>query len=455
MKYFFSVLISLLFLASGAPSIFAKPTLISVSVNSNVNVPAPKPLGKNFQLRAQTYIADYKVENYEVIITGRKIGKTILTVKNDNGYFAEYLINVVVENLAYRKVEELINGICPDGKVTFVLTPSTTESAGKLILQGSVPTKSRGERLEKLFTALDYTVINMLSITGSQQVQLFVRVAEVVKGNPMSVGITLGGKSDGWLISDPGTNLIASLVDGINGGEISSPQSDTFNLGFNFSGASYFGVLSIMEGHNLAKILAQPTLVVESGQSARFHAGGEVPIPIVTDNTIEIDYKSYGVIIAFTPDILENGNIHINLEQEVPNLDWANSVNFGSGSVPALRTRITKTSLKLKDGESFMVSGLLHEEIRSVVSQIPVLGDIPILGALFRSSTYEKNQTELAIVVTPRIVNPIAVGETIHLPGEQLTTPSPFDAFLLGKVVAKTNNEAAYALLGTAGLEMP
>ncbi len=102
-----------------------------------------------------------------------------------------------------------------------------------------------------------------------------------------------------------------------------------------------------------------------------------------------------------------------------------------------------------------MISGLLQEEIRSLVNKIPLLGDIPVLGALFRSSSYEKNQTELAIVVTPRIVNPMAAGEKVHLPGEQLTTPSPFQAFLLGKIVRRTNEKAAYALLGTAGLETP
>lgn len=431
-------------------------TPISISVGENHIIDIIKSKSINVQVVSPNIIEVKKFSPTKLAFRGLKIGKTRVKIWDNNGYQAEYLVKVEIENVAKSKVSELIEQMCPEGNVKFTLTPSSDDNEGKLILQGRVPTKARGERLEKLFTALDYTVVNMLTIEGSQQVQLFVRVAEVVKGNPMSVGITLGGKSDGWLISSPGKGILATLTGAINSGEIRSNALDTFHIGANFSGASWFGVLSLMEGHRLAKILAQPTLVVESGQSARFHAGGEIPTPVDSDNYgITIEWKAYGIILAFTPEILENGNIHIDLEQEVSTLDWANGVSFGAGTIPAMRTRTTKTSVKLRDGESFVVSGLLHEEIRSIVDKIPLLGDIPIFGALFRSSSYEKDQSELAIVVTPRIINPIAANEAIVLPGEQLTTPSPFDAFLLGKIVAKTDTTTAATLLGTAGLEMP
>ncbi|MDA3971984.1 MAG: pilus assembly protein N-terminal domain-containing protein, partial [Desulfobulbaceae bacterium] len=426
--------------------------IVDIVKNKNTNVQVVSP----------DIIEVKKFSASKLAFRGLKIGKTIVKIWDNNGYSAEYMVNVEIENVRKRKVSELLEQICPEGTVTFVLTPTKGDNIGQLILQGTVPSKGRGERLEKLFTALEYKVINLLSIAGTQQVQLFVRVAEVIKGNPMSIGVNIFGGDHGWNMLAPGSDLLTNLAIGIPGIEsieggtvtgqmIGAAKDNAFQVGVNFSGIDYSGVLSLMEGHHLAKILAQPTLVVESGQSARFHAGGEFAISTTSDDGTDVEFKKYGVLLAFTPDVLENGNIHISLEQEVSNLDWANSVL----NIPGLRVRNTETSIQLRDGESFMVSGLLQEDIRSLVNKIPLLGDIPILGALFRSSTYEKNQTELAIVVTPRLVNPIPAGEEIRLPGEQLTTPSVFNAFLLGKVVARTNEKAAYALLGTAGLEMP
>ncbi|MDA3834038.1 MAG: pilus assembly protein N-terminal domain-containing protein [Spirochaetales bacterium] len=462
MKPLFYVVTALFILACGS-SLFAAPTPITLSVGENYIVDIVKNKNTNVQVVSPNIIEVKKFSATQLAFRGLKIGKTLVKIWDNNDYKAEYLVNVEIENVRKRKVSDLIDQLCLDGKVTFVLTPAKGDNNGQLILQGSVPHKSLGERLDKLFTALEYKVVNLLSIEGTQQVQLFVRVAEVVKGNPMSIGVNIFGGAHDWNMLAPGSDLLTNLAIGIPGIDsiadgtvtgqmVGATHGDAFQLGVNFSGIDYSGVLSLMEGHNLAKILAQPTLVVDSGQSARFHAGGEFAISTTNnDGDTNVDFKKYGVLLAFTPDILENGNIHITLNQEVSNLDWANSVL----NIPGLRVRKTETSIKLRDGESFMVSGLLQEEIRSLVTKVPLLGDLPILGALFRSSTYEKNQTELAVVVTPRIVNPIAAGEEISLPGEQLTTPSAFEAFLLGKVVKRTNEKAAYALLGPAGLEMP
>ncbi|MDA3971896.1 MAG: hypothetical protein PF442_11155, partial [Desulfobulbaceae bacterium] len=210
MKYLFSILTALFILTTGA-AVFAAPTTIAVSVKDSIKIDLPT--GKNLLIHFQTAeIVEHKIVNHKLVISGKHLGKTALTITNDDGYHAEYLIDVIIENVRKRKVSELLEQICPEGTVTFVLTPTKGDNIGQLILKGTVPSKGRGERLEKLFTTLDYKVVNLLAIEGTQQVQLFVRVAEVIKGNPMSIGINLGGKKDGWLLASPGTNILSTLA---------------------------------------------------------------------------------------------------------------------------------------------------------------------------------------------------------------------------------------------------
>lgn len=411
-------------------------------------------------------VATVKVLNaHELMVSGKGVGETEVRLWDKEKIEKNFLVRVGVKALATKQVMEIINQVAPEGNVNFTITPQ------QLLLTGTVPNASRGERLENILKNLDYKVVNLLTVTGQQQVQLFVRVAEVVKGNPMRAGLAVQDKKDRGGIFPPGNlgtgsgflinvdDIVSGVISATNPGVTRGlyfPHTDGFQVGFNPNGTDFYGVLSIMEGHELARVLAQPTLVVESGKSASFLAGGEVPIPVAQQqNTITVEWKKYGIILNFSPTILEDGIISITLNQEVSSIDWTNGITLGNVVMPGFKTRNTETSIKVRNGESFVVSGLLHDEIRSTVNKIPLLGDIPILGALFRSSSYDKEQSELAVVVTAKIVSPLPPGTKITMPGENITNPGFWDAFLFGTETVAEKDNTVINLLQNAGLETP
>jgi pilus assembly protein CpaC len=394
----------------------------------------------------------------ELLMTGQRGGRTELTVWHSDGTRQSIAVNVDGQSPAQARqreqLESLVRQLDPGQQVQVELYDDN-----RVALSGVVPNATRGQRLEALTEAMGFKPVNLLSVEGSQQVQLFVRVAEVVRGNPLRSGAVFFDKRDRYGVLPPGggnsTNFLLDLEGAMASAALPVPHSDAFVLPINPNKASLFGLLNLLEAHNLARVLAQPTLVVESGKTARFLAGGEVPIPIAQDNnTVTVDYKKFGVMLEFTPRILDDNIISMDVEPEVSNIDETAGITLGSIQIPGFRTRRTQTTVRVSDGESFVVGGLLQDEIRSAVQKVPLFGDIPILGALFRSSAYEKNQSELAIIVTPRIVRPIPAGEAIPLPGENLDRPSTAEAILLGKVVVDSGRPARYPLDQT-GLEMP
>lgn len=195
-----------------------------------------------------------------------------------------------------------------------------------------------------------------------------------------------------------------------------------------------------MESKGLAKTLAQPTLLALSGEKASFLAGGEFPIPVAQSSnnngngnaTITVEFKSFGISLAFTPTVLSDKTINLVVEPEVSAIDPSASFAVGNIIIPGLRTRRASTTLELRDGESFAIAGLLSKDFETSVRQVPLLGSLPIIGALFRSSSYKKGETELLIVVTPRLVAPLQPGQ-VRLPTDRVADPSELNTFLLGQ----------------------
>ncbi|MBD3777617.1 MAG: type II and III secretion system protein, partial [Thiotrichales bacterium] len=292
-----------------------------------------------------------------------------------------------------------------------------------VLLSGEVPNKAQKKRIQSVVSALGLSVVNMIKVTGPQQVKLSVRIAEVVKGNPFRSGIAARDKKDRYGIFPPGNlGTAASFllnVDQVTAGTPAGmvfPHSDGFQIGINPREGNLFGVLSILEGNNLARVLAKPELVVQAGETAEFLVGGEVPIPVAQNqNTITVEYKEFGVRLKFSPIITESGEIQMTVAPEVSNIDPYAGVATGGIEVPGFRSRKAATTITLADGQSFVIGGLLQDNISSNVNKIPLLGDIPILGALFRSTSYEKDQTELAILVTPTFVEPIEANKQVRL----------------------------------------
>jgi pilus assembly protein CpaC len=194
-------------------------------------------------------------------------------------------------------------------------------------------------------------------------------------------------------------------------------------------------MVNALEERGLARRLAEPNLVALSGDTASFLAGGEYPIPVPGQyGGITIDYKRYGVSLAFTPTVLNDGLINIKIEPEVSQIDPSHTVSVGNGIVvPALTVRRANTTVELRDGQSFVLAGLLHNEGSTIQQQLPWLGDVPVLGALFSSKSYQKNETDLVIIVTPRLVNPTRPGDVVRTPLDNTLPANDVDFFLNGK----------------------
>jgi pilus assembly protein CpaC len=200
-------------------------------------------------------------------------------------------------------------------------------------------------------------------------------------------------------------------------------------------GASTDVMINALEQKGIARSLAEPNLVALSGDTASFLAGGEYPIPVAGSlGQITIDYKKYGVGLAFTPTVLGNSLINLKIEPEVSSIDTTHSVSIANGiSIPALIVRRASTTVELRDGQSFMIGGLLQNDNKNLVEQMPWLGSVPVLGALFSSKSYQKNETDLVIIVTPHLVRPARPGDEIKTPTDDTLPPNDPDFFLLGK----------------------
>ena len=210
--------------------------------------------------------------------------------------------------------------------------------------------------------------------------------------------------------------------------------------------------VNALETQGAARSLAEPNLVALSGDTASFLAGGEFPVPVPGSlGTVTIDYKKYGVGLAFTPTVLNGGLINLKIEPEVSTLDTSHPVTVAGISVPPLIVRRASTTLELRDGQSFMLGGLLQNTGTNDMDQLPWLGDMPVLGALFRSTQYQKNETDLVILVTPHLVRPMAPTDPVHTPLDNTLPPNDVDLFLMGK----TEVSPALARLAVGALNRP
>ncbi len=255
-------------------------------------------------------------------------------------------------------------------------------------------------------------VVNLLEVAGVHQVLLEVRVAEMSRSLLRRLGFNFN------YISSTGQNLGLSLLNNLtklpDGGfpPAGTGVTDAINLIFRFlsHGTTWTIFIDALKEQGLLKIMAEPTLITLSGKTANFLAGGEFPVPVPQTgfaNAITIEYKPFGVGLNFTPTVLSSKRISMQVAPEVSELDFSNAISLSGFVIPALTTRRVSTVIELGDGQSFAIAGLLKDDVREIISKFPVLGDIPILGALFRSSSFQKNETELIIIVTPHLVTPL------------------------------------------------
>ncbi|OGB13339.1 MAG: hypothetical protein A2W72_20585 [Burkholderiales bacterium RIFCSPLOWO2_12_67_14] len=220
------------------------------------------------------------------------------------------------------------------------------------------------------------------------------------------------------------------------GGESISPLAQAFGLVMNFGKANLGLNLGLLESNGLARVLAEPTLVALSGQSANFLAGGEIPVPVAQGlGSTSIEFKPFGIGLTVSPTVLSNERIVLKVAPEASDLDYTNAVTLSGMSVPAISTRRADTTIELGDGESFVIGGLVSRTTSSNVGKVPGLGDIPVLGAFFKRQNYLQNETELVIVVTPTLVRPLARGTDLQsaLPGaSEIRDPAVWRGHFIG-----------------------
>jgi pilus assembly protein CpaC len=286
-------------------------------------------------------------------------------------------------------------------------------------------------------------VVNLMHVGGVQQVMLAVRVAEINRAIGERIGINFNALAPGGNFGVNQINNLASvtnLVRGFTRPGTTFTQSLSPNIlalgGWTAAGTLWTVFLDLLKQNNLGRVLAEPNLVTTSGQQASFLAGGEFPVPVPQSGvggaaTITIEWKKYGVQLEFTPTVLDNNKIAVQVHPIVSEPDYSNVLQTGSYTVPALQTREMSTHVEVGDGQTFSIAGLLSDQTRNIINKFPLLGDLPVLGVLFRSTSYQKNETELVALVTPHLVKPMAPG-TARMPTDKWIDPSDVDVYLLG-----------------------
>lgn len=387
------------------------------------------------------------LSNHSIYVVGKKTGSTSLSVYGPGKKLLSVAMITVSANVSGLK--QRLYEILPDEKNIAV------HAAGdSLVLSGPV---SSGPRLQQaLALAETYApghVVNMMSVQGTQQVMLSVRFVEVNRN--IAKGLRSNVQSHH---GDPTRPFIAT------GDTLSGAILDSFGLAqlrFRSGDLDLDILFDALEKRGLARTLANPTLVAMSGDTASFLAGGEFPVPVaqssgsasstgsgVVQATITVEFKQFGVALAFTPTVLDDGVINLVVAPEVSDIDPSVSITTQGLTIPGIKVRRAKTTVELRDGESFTIAGLLKDDYQNAIRQYPFVGDLPVLGALFRSTSYQKNETELVMVVTPHLAVPTQTAQA--LPGSGYVPPSDFELFLFGATQGLRNgvNPEDRALMG-------
>jgi pilus assembly protein CpaC len=386
-------------------------------------------------------VADVNVlTDHSLSILGRKSGTTRVSVYGEG----KKLVGVFDVEVSYDTsmlAAEITRRFSSSG-----IRVSTVN--GKIMLSGTAADAVTVDQAVSIAKQFGPDVINSIAVASPQQVMLEVRFVEATRQASREIGVQ-------WNVF--GSRGTANIGDRKPAGTLPLPApSDAGHWGAGevaagvLSGGQPFGVLAArmiaggvttdafinaLEQKGLARSLAEPNLVALSGDTASFLAGGEYPIPVAGSlGTVTVDYKRYGVGLAFTPTVLRDGLINMKIEPEVSQFDPAHTVAVGNGiNVPALIVRRASTTVELRDGQSFVIGGLLQNVSSNAQEQLPWLGDVPVLGALFSSKSYQKNETDLAIIVTPHLVRPLRPGDQAKTPLDNSLPPNDADFFLLGK----------------------
>jgi pilus assembly protein CpaC len=365
----------------------------------------------------------------EVVITGIEPGVAEIVIIDRSGN--EHLLEVTVAQDS-TPLQLQLNAMFPDANIQVV--PGANETA---LLMGYLENPQDVEQIVK-FAESYYPggVINRLQVVGPQQVQVRVMIAEVSRTKLRALGFN-------FLSADPGDHFFASTVGGLLTIDTVDPDitfrfSDDNNFVFGkVDGGDIFrGFLRALKTEGLAKIYTDTTLTAFNGRAAKLNDGGEFPI-LVPDQQgkVTVDFREFGNKLDFVAILLGNGRIRLEVRPELSELDKANGVELQGFFIPAIKTRYLETSVELNTGETFVVGGLLRTGVNSTTNKVPYLGDLAIIGAAFRTVSYNQEEKEFVIMLTPELVEPLKAGQKpCSFPGSESTHPSNHELFLLGNV---------------------
>lgn len=433
--------------AAESQAVTVKPEVITFLLGESTIVKAPWPTVR--VAVTEPAIANVQVLTpRQVLLQGLKVGSTDLIVwSEDETQVKQWKVRVKLDTASFKaKLDDLF----PDTSL------EVDQSGESLVVSGLLRSADQVTMLRDLLDSTKIPYVDMTSLAGVQQVQLEVRIAEVSRLALRALGINMFHTDDdyfaGLLTGGSSGALVPSIDIGVPEG---TPAGDNLAFQFNqdvrvspgvtlfagFPNSDFQFFLQALIENQAMRLLANPTLVALSGEQASFLAGGEYPIPVVQStaggNAITIEYREYGVRVAFLPRVLGDGTIRLSAAPEVSNLTDVGSVVIGGFSVPALTTRRAETTLELKNGQTFAMAGLLQHDDQAINSRIPGLGDLPVLGPLFRSVRYRKQETELVVLVTASLVEPMSLASMPPVPGFSHVEPNDWELYIEGRIEGK------------------
>ena len=434
---------------AAAQSRAARPSeTLNISQGTGTLVRLSSPMTDLFV--ASDQIADVQVRSpTQLYIFGKARGETTVYA-TDRGGRVVYAANVRV-GTNVGSVEDMLHMAMPEARI------QATPMNNLVLLTGTVASPAdaaEAQRLTAAYVGDGTQVVSRIRTATPLQVMLKVRVAEINRSMLKKVGFNLlsqdrtGGTSFGIGQGNPGTFTA-------NGGTFNiAGAGTTLGLAGKVLGLDLISTVDLLQNDGFITTLAEPTLTALSGETASFLAGGEFPIPVSQSlGSLSIEYKQYGVGLAFTPIVLADGRISMRVRPEVSELSDAGSVKLNGYTIPALTTRRAETTVELGSGQSFMLAGLLQNRNNNSISKAPFLGDLPILGALFRSTSYQRNETELVIIVTPYLVRPVS--SQLATPADGYRASSDPEIFLEGKTFTGVSGPRPNGPVPGPGMSVP
>ncbi|HJS79119.1 MAG TPA: type II and III secretion system protein family protein [Vitreimonas sp.] len=429
---------------------FAQSAAADASYGGGVGLPIggatilrfDRPVGRVYL--GNSRVADViALTDHSIYVLGRETGTSTLTILQRGERstpLAVYTIQVGVDAIGLRRS---LHETMPTENIDVRL------AGDGIVLSGEVSSSAAAERalaIAERFAA--GRIVNSMTISAAEQVMLEVRVAEVQRNALTAFGLRSAGAiwQNGFTSSLDPTSLLSGIV---------SPDAFATLQGVGVTGDwTLQGVFDALERRGVVTTLAQPTLVALSGETANFFAGGEFPIPVAVNDgddgqRITIEFKQFGVAVAFTPTVVGD-TINLNVAPEVSALDRNNSVRLFGTEIPALTTRRARTTVELRDGQSFAIAGLIRRDFTDNLNGLPGAARMPILGALFRSTRFERSESEVVIIVTAHRAEPTTL-DRLTLPTDLFNAPSQFQLFWMGQVEGESQTRPANSVAQVQG----